>query len=205
MTRLWRLGLTLAIAVASLAGSIARAEADPLTISIADLDALRLFGTTPGSNVTLFGTVTNNSLSPLFLNGSGGASNDNDPPDTNIVLFPFFYIGNAPGQDPFVLAPGQSTGLTRLVTVSINPSAPVPSLTSGSVEICGGADAQACELLGRAFYSIRVADTPPAPTPEPASIILLASGLAGTVMRVRRDRRRPNGQNPAQAFRGKAI
>lgn len=190
MTRLWRVVLTLAIAVASLAGATARAEADPLTLSIADLDTLRLVGTTPGSNITLFGTVTNNTLSPLFLNGSGGASNDNDPPDTNIVLFPFFYIGNAPGQDPFVLGPGQSTGLTRFATLSINPSAPVPSLTSGSVEICGGADAQACELLGRAFYSIRVADTAPTPTPEPGSVILLGSGLAATVARVRRNRGR---------------
>jgi hypothetical protein len=179
MPKRWRLVLTLAIAVASLAGSTVRSEADPLTISIADLDALRLVGTTPGSNVTLFGSLTNNSLSTLFLNGSGGASNDNDPPNTNIVLFPFFYIGNAPGQDPFVLAPGQSTGLTRFATLSINPSAPVPSLTSGSIEICGGADAQACELLGRSFYSIRVSTTPPVPTPEPSSIVLLASALAG--------------------------
>lgn len=192
MTRVWRLVLTLGIVVAGIAGPSARAEADSVTISIADLDALRLVGTTPGSNITLFGTVTNNTRSTLFLNGSGGRSNDNDPPDTNIVLFPFFYIGNAPGQDPFVLGPDESTGLTRLVSLSINSSSPVPSLTSGSVEICGGANPQACEMLGRAFYSIRVSDAAPVPTPEPASLILIASGLVGTIARVRRGRRQSN-------------
>jgi hypothetical protein len=161
-----------------------------LTISIADLDTLRLVGTTPGATVNLFGSVSNNTQSTLFLNGSGGASNTNIPPNTNIVLFPFFWVGNGSSQTPYVLTPGQSTGQIRFATLFINPSAPVPSLTSGSVEICGGADAQACQPLGTAFYSIRVAVTPPTPTPEPASMILLASGLAGTVASVRRTRRR---------------
>jgi hypothetical protein len=190
MSFLCRSILMLAVVIAGVVGPVARSEADPLTISIADLDALRLVGTSPGATVNLFGTLRNNTQSTLFLNGSGGASNDNDPPNTNIVLFPFFYIGAGPGQDHYILGPGEATGLVRFATLGISPDAPVPSLTSGSVEVCGGADASACEMLGRQFYSIRVATEAPVPTPEPASMLLLASGLAGTVASVRRQRRR---------------
>ena len=74
MSFLCRSILMLAVVTAGVVGPVARSEADPLTISIADLDALRLVGTSPGATVNLFGTLRNNTQSTLFLNGSGQSS-----------------------------------------------------------------------------------------------------------------------------------
>lgn len=187
MTRMPRVLLTaMAIAVASL-GSAIRAQADPITIAIADSDALRLAGTTPGSTLTVFGTVANNTSSLLFLNGSGGSHNDNDPVDSAIVLNATFHI--RPDRDTYVLQPGEVTGRIPFVTLFINPSSPTPSLTTGSIAICGGSSTGACDALGQAFYSVRVATAPPVPTPEPGTMMLLGTGCAGLVVRFRGKRR----------------
>lgn len=190
MTRMPRVLLTsMAIAVVSLSSAIP-ALADPVTIAIADLDALRLVGTTPGANLTVFGTVANNTSSVLFLNSSGGRLNENDPADSAIVLDATFHIRL--NRDTYVLQPGQVTARIPFVTLFISPNSPNPSLTSGSIAICGGSSASACDSLGQAFYSVRVATAPPVPTPEPGTMILLGTGFAGLVVRARRGlRHRP--------------
>jgi hypothetical protein len=170
-------------------GSAIRAHADPLTIAIADLDALRLVGTAPGGTLTLFGTVANNTSSVLFLNSSGGRLNDNDPQNSLIVLNASFYI--RPNGNTYILQPGQMTARIPFVTLFINPSAPNPSLTAGSINICGGSSAGACDSLGQAFYSIRVATAPPLPTPEPGTMMLLGTGFAALVTAARRKRQAP--------------
>lgn len=186
MTRMPRvLLIAMAIAVASL-GSAIRAQADPVTIAIADLDALRLTGTTPGTTLTIFGTIANNTSSVLFLNSSGGGLNDNDPVDSSIVLDAAFHI--RPNRDTYVLQPGEVTGRIPFVTLFINPGSPNPSLTTGSIAICGGASTSACDQLGEAFYSVRVATAQPVPTPEPGTMMLLGTGCAGLVVRARRKR-----------------
>lgn len=186
MTRMSRVVLTsMAVTVASF-GSAIRAQADPVTIAIADLDALRLVGTTPGATLTLFGTVANNTLSVLFLNSSGGRLNANDPPDSPIVLDASFHI--RPNRDTYVLQPGQMTARIPFVTLFISPSSPNPSLTSGSINICGGSSAGACDSLGEAFYSVRVATDLPLPTPEPGTFMLLGTGFGGLVAAARRKR-----------------
>jgi hypothetical protein len=175
----------MAIAVASL-GSAIRAQADPVTIAIADLDALRLVGTTPGATLTVFGTVANNTSSVLFLNSSGGSSNDNDPANSVIVLDSSFHI--RPGGNTYVLQPREVTARIPFVTLFISPGSPNPSLTTGSILICGGASTSACDSLGEAFYSVRVSTAPPVPTPEPGTMMLLGTGCAGLVARARRKR-----------------
>lgn len=119
-------------------GSAISASADPITINIVNQN----LQTTPGATFLLSGTLTNTTASVLFVNSSGGVSNMNQPPNTNIVLDATFFI--RPNLTTFVLQPGQSTGVVPLVSLFINPAAPDPSLTSGTIEICGGADPLAC-------------------------------------------------------------
>src|SRR5690348_13491232 len=90
-------------------------SADPITISIVNQN----LQTTPGATFTLSGTLTNTTASVLFVNSSGGVSNMNQPPNTNIVLDATFFI--RPDLTTFVLQPGQSTAVVPLVSLFINP------------------------------------------------------------------------------------
>lgn len=161
-------------------------SADPITISIVNQN----LQTVPGATFVLSGTLTNTTSSILFVNSSGGASNfPNQPPDSNIVLDATFFI--RPNLTTFVLQPGESTGVVPLVSLFINPAAPDPSFTSGTIEVCGGADPLACERLGVVPYTIMVSTEP---VPEPTTMVLLGTGLAAIATRAYRRRRAPNKQ-----------
>ena len=169
-------------------GSAIGVSADPITISI-HLPPSGFLQTAPGSTVIVNGTLTNTTSSTLFVNSSGGAANMNQPPDANIVLSATFFIG--PNMTTYVLQPGQSTDIVDFVRLFINPAAPDPSVTGGTIEVCGGADPLACNPLGIAGYSIIVSRTPVPTTsvPEPTTMLLLGTGLAGIATSAYRRRR----------------
>jgi hypothetical protein len=140
----------------------------------------------------LSGTITNNTTSVLFINSSGGVTNINQPPGSNIVLDATFFI--RPNLTTYVLQPGQSTGVIPLVSLLINPAAPNPSLTSGTIDICGGASAAACDPLGSVPFIVGIGRPPETPVPEPATLSMLGAGLAGIAAGVCR-RRRAHGRS----------
>ena len=164
-------------------GSAIDAKADPITISLFDPSSLQ---TAPGSTILLSGTITNNTAFVLFVNSSGGALNINQPPGSNIVLDATFFI--RPNLTTYVLQPGQSTGVVPLVSLLINSAAPNPSLTSGTIEICGGATAAACDQLGSVSFTVGIGRSPETPVPEPAALSMLGAGLAGIAAGVCRRR-----------------
>lgn len=160
--------------------SVSSAQADPITVSLVNQNNL---GTVPGAAITLIGTLTNNSSSVLYINSSGGAVNINVPPNSNIVLDATFHI--RPDSSTYILQPGQTTNLIPFVTLFINRNAPDPSITSGFIEICGGSSPTACNHLSKVNYSIRVSAQP---VPEPATIFLAGTGLAGLIVAARKRR-----------------
>lgn len=165
-------------------GPAATAKADPVTITLFDPAS---FQTTPGSVIVLSGTITNNTSSALFINSSGGSVNINQPPGSHIVLDATYFI--RPNLMTYFLQPGESTAVVPLVRLDIHPGAPNPSLTSGTIELCGGATAGACDRLGSVSFTVGIGRSPLVPVPEPATISMLGAGLAGLAAGVRRRRR----------------
>ena len=128
----------------------------------------------PGNTVTFEATVsapiTNGA--DIFLNGddfniaSPLALNDSD------------FFANA----PFFLAPGDSSTFD-IFTVAIPVGTPL-GIYLGSLTILGGANDSSRNNLGTKPFSVAVTPDITA-SPEPSSLILLGSGLAGLVGVVR--------------------
>jgi len=138
---------------------------DPSTQSAMDGDTITFSGT-----VSLSGDATD----PVYLsgdsitwNGVGLASDDSD------------FWGNFPSS----LDPG-GTFTGELFTVTVDPGTPDGSYT-GTFELQGGAEEGAQGVLGAPGFEVDVT-SPSAVTPEPSSLVLLASGLAGLAGTLRR-------------------
>ena len=148
------------------------AQADPLVFTLNK----QVRTAAAGSTVSFFGTLTNAGPPTVFLNGAssttstGGTVNDS----------PFFT--NA----PLSLVSMQSTGLIELFRVMLAGGATPGLIISGTFSILGGADADAFDVLASQDFRITVAGTQVQPVPEPATLLLLGTGLAGIAVAARR-------------------
>jgi hypothetical protein len=170
-------------AIAVLAFVPAQTKADNLTCSFTPSS----YTASAGSVVTLFGTFSNG---PNTINFSGY----NASIQSGLSLFP----NGDPGSQPFdalVGMPGNTTlGPIALFNLLIDPSTPagtVFSFAANQFQIFYF-DSALNEAEVAANFSIVVQGGTPGSVPEPASMMLLGTGLASLAAGLRRRRRSKN-------------
>lgn len=118
---------------------------------------------------TFTGTLANNDPSAtVFLNG------DSFLLDSPLTFDDSDFNNNV----PLFLDPFASSGDIELFTIYLPEGTPI-GLYTGTYLLQGGADGAAQDLVGSANFDIQV-------TPEPSSLVLLATGLAGLAGAIRR-------------------
>ena len=122
-----------------------------------------------GTTVEFDATLTNLSATDtVFLNGDSTATSSLF---LTIDDSPFFL--NA----PFFLDPGASSGPFALFDVIIDAAAPTAVYDFNFFQILGGLDGSASDTIGSAVFAVNV--SAPSRVPEPATLWLLAAGVAG--------------------------
>jgi hypothetical protein len=171
--------LLLTAALALLAILPAVAQAGPVTLSITPSGSV-----TAGSTLSIFGTITNTSAPTVFLNSI--AANLVSPPSAAFTVdtSPFFTFV------PVSLTGGANSGSVNLFDILVGPGA-APGVYTFTTTLLGGIDGDADNTLATKDFTITVAAVP-----EPASMLLLGSGLAGVAVLRRRRRQKADNQLP---------
>ena len=137
----------------------AAAKADPVTISF---DQPNQTGGT-GQTLQFFGTITNNTGATIFLNSD----------DFTLAGLSFSITDQFFSTVPVSLAPGASSGDIELFDVTLSdPLLDAFGTYAGDYTLVGGIDGDAQDVLGSTAFSVTS-------TPEPSTIGLLFTGLAG--------------------------
>lgn len=122
----------------------------------------------PGDTLTFFGTILNSGTSTVFLNSD----------DLNLAGASFNTTDLFFGNVPISLDSGASSGDIELFDVTL-----LSSFTDsfgpygGTYTLFGGVDGNAQDLLTQDNFTVTA--TAPVATPEPATALLLATGLLG--------------------------
>jgi len=165
------LGMTsLFMCLLAMVASAARGDSGGVDLTLSSVSGA------PGSEVTVYGTISNTGSDDVYLNSE------------NFTLGSSTYFSNGDVTDfflnaPLSLGPDSNSGLIALFTFEIASGTPTGTYGGNFLDILGGPGELDQNDLGSAEYSVNVAN---AAVPEPGAIGLIALGLAGVILLRRR-------------------